>query len=263
MRTVRVRACAYRIEGAAEVVRLDHGVHEEGRAARRQAEGAPQVRERADQLRVGGEARELLQRRRHRQEKVDQRQQGRVDGARQQLEGGAGAQRRARAVQLATVGVDGRCLAGEACAQLVEECGLRVPHQHALVARDHLVEDGARAGPLDGAGRRHVEQRPEQLAHVVQSGVHLKALLLKRVSRAAGAIVLLEHDHAVAGLGAECGGQEARDATADDEHVDRVWELARREAVLEAVDRRERCGRRAWRQDATAVPSDCTAQPED
>ena len=215
-----LRAASHRVVGAIEVVRLDDGSHRKGRAARGEAVRTPDVAEQADELAVARERGEHREGRGHRQQGVDDGHERAVEPSRHKLEGEARAEGESGCVQLAGVCVDGASLIWEARVQVGDKVRPGVADCYALGADDHLVHDVARAGPLDGAAGRCVEEDSEDVANIVEPGVEFEARLFEGVRRAASLVMLLEHHDSVPALREQRRRHQAGNTGANHQDVD-------------------------------------------
>ena len=219
---------AHRVVAAGDVVLGDHGVHEEGRLARRQAVVAPLGGECADQLLVAGQpfehfagALEAVVR----QPPAAQFGVEQTEGARHGLTGEELRHPRADLAEQLDITVDGGRFSGEVALHLGLEllaAGDVVDH---LFAEDDAVVMIVHRRPVQVAVADHIEHPADHrpgfvhLADVVHAHVPLVAFALVAVGVAAGGVVLLQHADALAQLAQQGGGGQAADARADDDGV--------------------------------------------
>ena len=223
------RRAADRVGAAAEVVAHQHRVHEPAGLGRRQAVVAVLPGQHRGQAAIAGQGRHHLAhglaRVAHRRPAQD-RAGDRAQHRRQRLleeELLAGVDGLADELQVA---IDRVPLVGEALVHRLAEPLAARDERVAIVADDDRVVDVAQRGPAELAVAQVIERAPEQralavdVADVVHADVPLVAGAMERVGEAAGGVVPLEHQHALAGVARQHRrGGEAAEAAADDDRV--------------------------------------------
>ena len=97
----------------------------------------------------------------------------------------------------------------------------------------------------------------------MQPSVKFEAPLLEGVRAAAGNVVLLEHQHALAALGQQRSSREATHTAADDDCIDLGWHLFRGVAILEDGKACQRRRALTWLEDLAMQTSPKHEEPQE